>query len=228
MQFASLISSLINIISLDVTSFNSAVTLKLKCGKVVCVEFFIFGDGVAPRSHTGRPRTCLVIVVVVIILNTSKEDDWSSFPWIIWYHSCLELEYMCSHSKDQGTRNIQHDSGGTENVCRYLDHADCEQGCHWPSTRGHSHFGSSIRYKGNLLMEMLWCLFLVGDMRDLAALLTAPFLPWITQETVVSGVCIWGRVIPRTFFCIVTPARKADIMEMGRKGYLRLLFLPQV
>ena len=44
MQFASLISSLINIISLDVTSFNSAVTLKLKCGKVVCVEFFIFGD----------------------------------------------------------------------------------------------------------------------------------------------------------------------------------------
>ena len=32
MQFASLISSLINIISLDVTSFNSAVTLKLKCG----------------------------------------------------------------------------------------------------------------------------------------------------------------------------------------------------
>ena len=41
MQFASLISSLINIISLDVTSFNSAVTLKLKCGKVVCVEFFI-------------------------------------------------------------------------------------------------------------------------------------------------------------------------------------------
>ena len=44
MQFASLISLLINIISLDVTSFNSAVTLKLKCGKVVCVEFFIFGD----------------------------------------------------------------------------------------------------------------------------------------------------------------------------------------
>ena len=44
MQFASLISSLINIISLDVTSFNSAVTLKLKCGKVVCVEFFILGD----------------------------------------------------------------------------------------------------------------------------------------------------------------------------------------
>ena len=44
MQFASLIFSLINIISLDVTSFNSAVTVKLKCGKVVCVEFFIFGD----------------------------------------------------------------------------------------------------------------------------------------------------------------------------------------
>ena len=42
MQFALLMSSLINIISLDVTSFNSAVTLKLKCGKVVCVEFFIF------------------------------------------------------------------------------------------------------------------------------------------------------------------------------------------
>ena len=61
MQFASLISSLINIISLDVKSFNSAVMLKLKCGKVVCVEFFHF-RGIATRSHTGRPRTCLVLV----------------------------------------------------------------------------------------------------------------------------------------------------------------------
>ena len=58
MQFALLISSLINIISLDVTSFNSAVTLKLKCGKVVCVEFFIFGDcsSVAYRATENLSR----------------------------------------------------------------------------------------------------------------------------------------------------------------------------
>ena len=58
MQFALLISSLINIISQDVTSFNSAVTLKLKCGKVVCVEFFIFGDrsSVAYRATENLSR----------------------------------------------------------------------------------------------------------------------------------------------------------------------------
>ena len=58
MQFALLISSLINIISLDVTSFNSAVTLKLKCGKVVCIEFFIFGDrsSVAYRATENLSR----------------------------------------------------------------------------------------------------------------------------------------------------------------------------
>ena len=58
MQFPLLISSLINIISLDVTSFNSAVTLKLKCGKVVCVEFFIFGDrsSVAYRATENLSR----------------------------------------------------------------------------------------------------------------------------------------------------------------------------
>ena len=53
-------SSLINIISLDVTSFNSAVMLKLKCGKVVCVEFFIFGDhsSVAYRATENLSRYC--------------------------------------------------------------------------------------------------------------------------------------------------------------------------
>ena len=44
-QFASLISSLINIISLLLTTFDWT---KVR--------------GIAPRSHTGRPRTCLVIV----------------------------------------------------------------------------------------------------------------------------------------------------------------------
>ena len=53
-QFTSLISSLINIISLRVTSFNSAVTLKLKCGKVVCVEFFIFGGSLLGRIQGDR------------------------------------------------------------------------------------------------------------------------------------------------------------------------------
>ena len=43
-QFASLISSLINIISLLLTTFDWT---KVR--------------GIAPRSHTGRPRTCLVI-----------------------------------------------------------------------------------------------------------------------------------------------------------------------
>ena len=63
MQFALLISSLINIISLDVTSFNLAVTLKLKCGKVVCVEFFIFGDrsSVAYRATENLSRYLMAL-----------------------------------------------------------------------------------------------------------------------------------------------------------------------
>ena len=70
MQFASLISSLINIISLDVTSFNSAVTLKLKCGKVVCVEFFIFGDrsSVAYRATENLSRCILYFLYYYIIV----------------------------------------------------------------------------------------------------------------------------------------------------------------
>ena len=44
-QFTSLISSLINIISLLLTTFDWT---KVR--------------GIAPRSHTGRPRTCLVFV----------------------------------------------------------------------------------------------------------------------------------------------------------------------
>ena len=61
MQFASLISSLINIISLLVTSFNSAVTLKLKCGKVACVEFFIFGGSLLGRIQGDREPVSLSI-----------------------------------------------------------------------------------------------------------------------------------------------------------------------
>ena len=64
MQFASLISSLINIISLDVTSFNSAVTLKLKCGKVVSVEFFIFGDRPSVAYRATENLSCLLPNVV--------------------------------------------------------------------------------------------------------------------------------------------------------------------
>ena len=45
-QFASLISSLINIISLLLTMFDWT---KVR--------------GIAPRSHTGRPRTCLLIFI---------------------------------------------------------------------------------------------------------------------------------------------------------------------
>ena len=59
-QFASLISSLINIISLDVTSFNSAVTLKLKCSKVVCVEFFIFVGSLLGRTQGDREPVSLL------------------------------------------------------------------------------------------------------------------------------------------------------------------------
>ena len=47
-QFASLISSLINIISLLLTTFDWT---KVR--------------GIAPRSHTGRPRTCLIIIVII-------------------------------------------------------------------------------------------------------------------------------------------------------------------
>ena len=45
-QFASLISSLINIISLLLTTFDWT---KVR--------------GIAPRSHTGQPRTCLIIII---------------------------------------------------------------------------------------------------------------------------------------------------------------------
>ena len=55
-----LISSLINIISLLLTSFNSAVTLKLKCGKVVCVEFFIFGGSLLGRIQGDREPVSLL------------------------------------------------------------------------------------------------------------------------------------------------------------------------
>ena len=58
-QFASLISSLINIISLDVTSFNSAMTLKLKCGSVDCVEFLIFGGSLLGRIQCDREPVSL-------------------------------------------------------------------------------------------------------------------------------------------------------------------------
>ena len=47
-QFALLISSLINIISLLLTSFDWT---KVR--------------GIAPRLHTGRPRTCLVTFIVL-------------------------------------------------------------------------------------------------------------------------------------------------------------------
>ena len=48
--FASLISSLINIISLLLTTFDWT---KVR--------------GIAPRSHTGRPRTCLVIIIFIVV-----------------------------------------------------------------------------------------------------------------------------------------------------------------
>ena len=48
-QFVSLISSLINIISLLLTTFDWT---KVR--------------GIAPRSHTGRPRTCLVLVTLLV------------------------------------------------------------------------------------------------------------------------------------------------------------------
>ena len=50
-QFALLISSLINIISLLLTTFDWTEV-----------------QGIAPRSHTGRPRTCLVIISIVSII----------------------------------------------------------------------------------------------------------------------------------------------------------------
>ena len=53
--FASLISSLINIISLLLTTFDWTKVW-----------------GIAPRSHTGRPRTCLVIIIIdIIVINTT-------------------------------------------------------------------------------------------------------------------------------------------------------------
>ena len=64
-QFALLISSLINIISLLVTSFNSAVTLKLKCGKVVCIEFFIFARSLLGCIQGDREPVSLTVVLAL-------------------------------------------------------------------------------------------------------------------------------------------------------------------
>ena len=62
-QFALLISSLINIISLLLTTFDWT---KVR--------------GIAPRSHTGRPRTCLVIILPLLpitkMANTDPGPDW--------------------------------------------------------------------------------------------------------------------------------------------------------
>ena len=69
MQFTSLISSLINIISLDVTSFNSAVTLKLKCGSVVCVEFFIFVGSLHGRIQGDREPVSFLINFIFIVVK---------------------------------------------------------------------------------------------------------------------------------------------------------------
>ena len=56
-QFASLISSLINIISLLLTTFDWT---KVR--------------GIAPRSHTGRPRICLVAAKLAEMENWKKND----------------------------------------------------------------------------------------------------------------------------------------------------------
>ena len=78
MQFAALISSLINIISLDVTSFNSAVTLKLKCGKVVCVEFFIFGGSLLGRIQGDREPVSLFSESQTMWRIENEEDGETS------------------------------------------------------------------------------------------------------------------------------------------------------
>ena len=75
MQFASLISSLINIISLDVTSFNSAVTLKLKCGKVVCAVFHFRGS-LLGRIQGDREPVSLTLVALYKIPIRSQNNNW--------------------------------------------------------------------------------------------------------------------------------------------------------
>ena len=72
MQFASIISSLINIISLLLTSFNLAVTLKLKCGKVVCVEFFIFGGSLLGRIQGDQEPVSLYSANIKSIYNKNS------------------------------------------------------------------------------------------------------------------------------------------------------------
>ena len=57
--FTSLISSLINIISLLLTTFDWTKVL-----------------GIAPRSHTGRPRTCLVDISSAVVFYSVLDDFW--------------------------------------------------------------------------------------------------------------------------------------------------------
>ena len=65
-QFASLISSLINVISLLLTTFHWT---KVR--------------GIAPRSHTGRPRTCLVN----IIISDPRRGCYIVLPVFIFFFS---------------------------------------------------------------------------------------------------------------------------------------------
>ena len=71
-QFASLISSLINIISLLLTTF-----------------FWTKVRGIAPRSHTGRPRTCLVWIQGWQSFICSKWSPRYIFSIYGWPKSCL-------------------------------------------------------------------------------------------------------------------------------------------
>ena len=76
-KFALLISSLINIISLLLTTFDWA---KVR--------------GIAPRSHTGRPRTCLVIIIIIIIINDPRRGCYIVLSMYIFLFSFFSFFFF--------------------------------------------------------------------------------------------------------------------------------------
>ena len=96
-QFASLISSLINIISLLVTSFNSAVTLKLKCGKVVCVELSFSRDrsSVAYRATENLSRSWWWICWIHRAFTLGLRRWWPSWASGVPHQGCAALFQAC-------------------------------------------------------------------------------------------------------------------------------------
>ena len=84
-QFALLISSLINIISLLLTTFDWTEV-----------------RGIAPLSHTGRPRTCLVNIIIIICQLSLTSFYHIFHPLVLTVFLLLRHEFHELHKNESG------------------------------------------------------------------------------------------------------------------------------